>query len=179
MKKRILAAAALLLLLSACAKAPAAESGLSPAEEAAAQRVQRAVADDSLPAGLAEDAALRTVYGGQYVDEDGVPTICLTEDTEETRAAFRALLDGEAPQFQVVEFSYDELTAARHLALARIETARATGALDFEYRGGGVHVAGNCVRFKVSDPQAAARLCEDILPGGFAYVDSENEVYRP
>ena len=31
----------------------------------------------------------------------------------------------------------------------------------------------------VAAVEAAARLCEDILPGGFAYVDSENEVYRP
>ena len=164
-----------LLLLAACAGEPE----LSPAEEAAALRVQSAVADDYLlPPELAEDAALRTVYGGWY-QQDWKRVICLTEDTEENRVAFCALFDEEAPQFQEVAFSFDELTAAMRLALARVETARATGELDFEAGGIGVRVAWNCVYFMVSDPQAAAQLCEDILPGGFAYVDDENEVYRP
>ena len=190
----------LLLFLAACAKAPAAEppsdapsepevsevyEGLSEEGKQAyllAREAEASAAYQLLVAAVEADAALQAVYGGAYIGDAAQLrdlVICLTEDDEATREAYRAVLDGYEPRFQRVTYTEQELTAAMRLALARVETARATGELDFEAGGIGVRVAWNCVYFMVSDPQAAAQLCEDILPGGFAYVDNENEVYRP
>jgi len=180
MKRTVLAALLSVLLLSACTTAQAPPEAGSPNQSTSKQVNLQAIGQEA--ANDAYNAILNSFnaplphepgypgYPEEFADAylaDGLLHICLTDDSEEMRKKYLALVDiPNSIQFHLVEHSYNDLHA---LLMAAIKTE------GLEFSGMGINVITNRVEVGIPDlskeNEARTMILEQLSPEVAALFD--------